>query len=303
MTLDRKELAEKLIDNLNKLHGATSSGVDKTEQNELFKEFFDLLNEMSLDLLPYAAASQFIYSNESDKEGLYFIQSIEERIKTNFNYEDEIYKKGLKIVEHLELAQQQKEALFAKQEKKIFDIEQKTKKMKNVEKKARDLHKETERLRIQNNTMTSNFITILGIFAAILMGAFGSIQGFTSIFDNAHKLDIADILIISSIGASAVILILFFLLNGIAKLTKKDLSSDLNEKAYIIERHPTLVISHLILTVVALTGAALKLRNTNIQLSLQDDVWWLIPIAWLIYSYFVVKKKRIIPYEFRKKNK
>lgn len=65
--------------------------------------------------------------------------------------------------------------------------------------------------------MITNFITILGIFAAILMGAFGSIQAFSSLFDNAVFLDLGKLLIISSVGASSVVLILFFLLNGIAE--------------------------------------------------------------------------------------
>ncbi|WP_339213964.1 hypothetical protein [Ornithinibacillus sp. FSL M8-0202] len=223
MTLARQELSEKLIDNLHKLHGATSSGIDESEKEKLFQDFFSLLDDMSLDLLPYSAASQFIYSNIND-EGFYFIQAIEEKIVENFKETDETYKKGLKIVEHLELAQQQKEALFAKQEKKIKEYSyiqdhliERTHKIEEIQKTTKKLQKDTELLQTQNNKMITNFITILGIFAAILMGAFGSIQAFSSLFDNAVFLDLGKLLIISSVGASSVVLILFFLLNGIAE--------------------------------------------------------------------------------------
>ncbi|MFC4558383.1 hypothetical protein ACFO3D_09180 [Virgibacillus kekensis] len=297
MTLDRQELSERLIDCLNKLYGATSSGVDEEIQKNTFQEFFDLLNEMEYDLLPYAAASQFLYNNIKNGEGFYLIQSIEDSIKEEFDVTDEIYKKGLKIVEHLELAQQQKEALFAKQEEKIHYIEEmqkvlldKSKKVEELQKTTEDLQEANKKLQEENAKMTTNYITILGIFAAILMGAFGSIQGFTSIYENAYRLELFEVLIISSIGASSVILILFFLLNGVAKLTGKSLSSSKRESATLTERHPTLIIVHMMLVLLCLIAVALKLSNVNLNFA-WEGLWWLLPIFWFIYILNVIKSK------------
>lgn len=98
-----------------------------------------------------------------------------------------------------------------------------------------DLKKQYSELKNEANkqyqSILAQFIAILGIFAAILMGAFGAIQGFTSLFSNAHKLSMGEILIISSIGASSIILILFFLLNGISKLIGRSLWS-IDKKDY-----------------------------------------------------------------------
>ena len=142
---------------------------------------------------------------------------------------------------------------------------------------------------LQYKNMLTQFISILGIFAAILMGAFGAIQGFSNIFANANEIPLGKLLIISSIGASSVLLILFFLLNGIAKLTDRSLSSTKIENSSILKKHPTLVISHGILISITLIGAALILSNTVLKIAWQG-IWWLMPALWIVYFIHAIKK-------------
>src|SRR5690625_4864621 len=296
----RHEQSQQLLEVLNKLHGATSGGVYETGTEEVIKEFLDWLKALPFDLLPYAAVSQFLYSNESE-DLLNFIEILEQIIFEYFrdDFENVDYKKGMKIIEHLELAKQQKDNLFLKHEQEIKRIKKiaahnakKSVEIQQLQEKTETLQTTTEELQEDNQKIMTNYISILGIFAAILMGAFGSIQGFSSIFNNAHNLHISDILIISSIGASSVILILFFLLNGIAKLTGKRLSSSTDDDSPILKKHPTLVITHLVLVLLSLIGTSIKLSNIHLQFAFQG-FWWLLPLAWFIYCLRVYKKKSL----------
>lgn len=295
---NRKEQGQNLLNILNKYQGAATSGVRTEEKKKIAEEFFKLLNVLPFDLLPYAPLSQFIFNNHNN-DLIYFVEELEDSI--HFKYIDDKEnincKKGLKIIEHLELANQQKDALFEKQERDIRNIKElsnsnkkKSDKINDLQKNTENLQKETKELHEHNNKIMTNFISILGIFAAILMGAFGSIQGFTSIYKNAYKLDLSYILIISSIGASSVILILFFLLNGIAKLTDKNLSSSSKEDATVFEKHPSIFVTHAILILLCLIAVSIKLSNTHINFSMQG-LWWLLPLFWLIYIIYAFRYK------------
>src|SRR5690625_126565 len=287
----RRKQREKLLSKLNELQGATASGVEDEATDNISKGFFLLLAALPFDLLPYTAISQFVYRDESE-DLPYFIEALESIITEKYsgNSENVNYKKGIKLIEHMELAQQQKDNLFEKHEKEIQKIKSHNNILMSSMKQTRKLKEEIENLQDENKRIITNFISILGVFAAILMGAFGAIQGFTSLFANAHKLELGIIMIISSIGASSVLLILFFLLNGIAKLTDKSLSSTSKENGTLIEKHPTLIITHGILITVSLIGASLKLSNIRLYLAYQG-LWWILPCIWIIYFIVAINKK------------
>ncbi len=298
LTDTRKSQNEKLIDMLNQLQGATVSSVVPSVKDAIAEDFFALLDDLPFDLLPYAAVSQFVYSDDSE-DFLYFIESLEEMLTDKYSADttDVNYKKCIKIIEHMELAKQQKDHLFEKHENEIKKINRLTNvfmarssKIEILQKATEKLQGDTEDLQNDNKRLMTNYISILGIFAAILMGSFGSIQAFSNLFSNAHKLDLGVILIISSIGASSVILILFFLLNGIAKLTERSLWSTNKPDGTLFEKHPSLLIIHGILISISFIGAALELSNIHIQYAPQG-YWWIAPVLWITYFFTAIHKK------------
>lgn len=196
-----------------------------------------------------------------------------------------------KIVEHIKLAFLQRSISIKAREDSLnhidAEIKEKEEILDKLEIKIQTLEEGIDD-KLKSNTLS--MVSVLGIFAAVLMGAFGAIQGFTSLFANAQDLDLGEVLIISSIGASSVLLILFFLLNGIGKITGRSLSSSTKENSTLLEKHPTIVIAHGILLLVALTGAALLLSNTYLKIAI-EGLWWALPIiyvllVWLFYRDF-----------------
>ncbi|WP_145453069.1 MFS transporter [Staphylococcus hominis] len=176
-----------------------------------------------------------------------------------------------KIIEHIKLAISQKEGLYIKQKKEITK-----------------LTKSIESTRESYNNMVSNYISILGIFAAILMTAFGGIQAFTSIYRD-NKFDLIDSLLIACIGFLGILLMMFLLLNSIAKLSGKRLDSGSSgDKWYL--RHTIFVNSSIILSTVALILIAYKVSINPPTFS-----WWLllyfIPLIYLVAMLIIFNRK------------
>lgn len=227
------------------------------------------------------------YFSEKKDEKNKELETVEDKIELpSSNGRDEMdpEKMYYKILRHIDLALVQKYTLMRMQMKEIEALRREQQQLIN---RYDQLKEEAE---TQNRSILTQFITILGIFAAIMMGAFGAIQGFASLFAMAHDLTIGKILIISSIGASSVILILFFLLNGIAKLTERSLSSTNKSDGSLLEKHPSLVIVHSILIFISLLGASLELSNVHLKFAAQG-FWWTLPIAWFIYMILAIQKK------------
>ncbi|WP_127742070.1 hypothetical protein [Niallia taxi] len=264
--------------------------VDQEITDGLISDLLVIIKQFPIDILPYAAISQFVYNNHLE-DFTYFFEQLTDGVYDVADSNDPNFKKYLKLLEHMELADQQKVALFNKQKEEIEKLKRFNSTYEASANELKQVTKKIDELQETSKNMTTNFISILGIFAGILMGAFGALQGFTSLFANADKLSLGKLLIISSISASSVILILFLLLNGVAKLTNKSLSSSTRSDDNIFNRHPTLIIIYGILILISLVGSALELSNTVINYA-PEGYWWIVPGVWFIYFITVLKTKK-----------
>lgn len=267
-------------------------------------DFKNLLNNskgMQPQLIPYSALTEIIFKNDmtiqsiQDKEigesnfaviienrfEQYLISEYgfdtstkdEEEVQTPFDIlekeldVDKIYKDQnqiincYKIFEHLKLAISQKEGLYEKQTTEI-----------------NNLTNSIEKTKEKYENMTSNYISILGIFAAILMTAFGGIQSFTSIYqNNSYPLD--DSLLIACIGFMGIILLIFLLMNSIAKLTGNNLDSKTNSDKWYL-RHPTLINSFILLSTMILVILVWKVIENPKAV---NQFYWLFAFPILYY--------------------
>lgn len=323
----RKNKKEEFFHELLELyHVLTYENNDIEKVNSKFERVLVLLSHFPSDMLPYSVASEFIY--EKDDEGMeYFFQYFEELLMDRFKgLEDlELFKKAVRLLEHMDLAVAQKSYLFRRQEYKIAEFDKElcsiegalskfevtTKQIRNnlvefenIKKSYYKLEQDIDELgeklhsfestytqfsdefdKIKKNTdrLTVNLISILGIFASILLGAYGSIQGFSNIFANADKISIGKILMLSSVGASAILLILFFLLSSIARLTEKSFG---NGGTTFISKHPIMFFGHCILLIIFTTGGVIEIIKGEI--TLEKNWLWIILIVILVIQVLFI---------------
>lgn len=222
-----------------------------------------------------------------------------------------------KMFEHIELAEAQKLNLFIHQKEKLKSIshsldsqneqlEQQERLVKSQNKKIKKQQKLVKSNEKIYSKVMSSFISILGIFSAILMGAFGGIKGFTSLFSTNKNL--IDLTIIATMGFIMLMIFTFLLLNSISKMTGEKLYENAKSNWWFT-RHPTLIIS-LSLAFCILFLLTFSKYHEAINKTLQTNNFWLIVILSLLpFFIFVIlsflfrksKPKRKTKHKFRAK--
>lgn len=245
---------------------------DDNEINNLIDNLLEASKEINPTLIPYSEITNIIFTlyYDNGKEATFtekLKSKFEKRIIAKFaiikntkplsNNEDlfttpsqnenttliisEDYQNSLlviyKIIQHAELALSQKQSLYESLKNDIDSLNY-------------SVHSATEKY----DNMMSNFISILGIFAAIMMATFGAIQGFTAIFSNENHYNLTTIILISCFGLFALISILFILLHSISKLIDKDLVNHYYEGTFF-SKYP--IYSHTLLFLLVIFVAAL----------------------------------------------
>jgi len=97
-----------------------------------------------------------------------------------------------------------------------------------VNRYKKDFRKTKKKFEEQKNTITnlhSNFISILGIFASIIIAFFGGLNVLGSILNNIEKVSKYRLTFITTITGFIIFNIIFMLLYSVAKLTDKNISS------------------------------------------------------------------------------
>lgn len=239
---------------------------DSKEKNRLLGHLLSECKEVNPTLIPYEDITNIIFADydskytefpfterlkndyenlitrkfsESDAEeetkirtiikNLYNPESSAPKPKLKINEEDKnsilvVYK----IIQHTQLAITQKQNLYESLERQVDNLEEHV----NIAANKYD-------------NMTSNFISILGIFAAIMMATFGAIQGFSAIYTNESQYNMTQILLISSFGLFALISVIYLLLYSISKLVDKEFGQDIYYQKNIFIKHP--IYSHTVL--------------------------------------------------------
>ena len=140
---------------------------------------------------------------------------------------------------------------------------------------------------------TSEFISMLGIFSALIFGVFGGFEAFKTIFTNIDKASVDMVIIDSSILLLGLIILIFLLIQSISILSGKNFLacgckniSECNHKFY--ERYPLFSFSIGLFLVILLLGLLCK-ENIKLPLNLKLEtvLSYLGLIILIIMSWFI----------------
>ncbi|UQW98206.1 hypothetical protein M2M59_04130 [Rummeliibacillus sp. G93] len=213
-----------------------------------------------------------------------------------------------KIDDHIELVRVQVYKIYesVRIAEGSVDIFQRSLELINEEQdsKYKILKKKTEKQANVAKNIQKDFIAILGVFASILVAAFGGLSALTSIFNNINHVSTGKLLFFGAFLVLAILMIIFLLLNGISKLSALTLKScgcgpdDICECG-IARKHPTLYLLSVFLIIVAFLGASDYIIDYHRLFSKMGDVTAfiiVISIAFLIaicsFVYFHDTRKR-----------
>ena len=196
------------------------------DENNIDKEIFWQENVLALD--------KYLSNLVSDLDGL-GTDFTEKEKKVIKEYKKEIEELPNRIAESIKLALSQYKAFFKefndateeltvatdglnkveKSYKEILD------KYKKVSKKYDEVSNKYDEVSNKLDSSSSDFISMLGIFSALIFAVFGGFEAFKSIFTNINKASISMIIINSSILMIGLIVLVFLLIQSICILSGK----------------------------------------------------------------------------------
>lgn len=184
---------------------------DKLMENEVkqWVSIFEKLFRLQ-DVLMYNALTEFIYDGSDEKLDIFKENwsKIMERYNESENFDSKIADKFVKVEDHINLAITQRNFI-----------------LRNIEKLNQNLESATqtvESLKEIKTRIYTEFVTILGIFTAVVLGAFGSLQLIGSVFTNIKEVPTGKLLVFSSLTSLGVVIMLFLLMQWINKIVHRD---------------------------------------------------------------------------------
>lgn len=251
------------------------------------------------------------------------IDYTEEEKKVIKEYKTEILELPDRISESIKLALSQYKAFFDKFSKatkglsnatvlikdvsKIYNASSKksnetskkldvaSKKLDVAQKKLDVAQKKIDVAQKKLDNSTSEFISMLGIFSALIFGVFGGFEAFKTIFTNIDKASVDMVIIDSSILLLGLIILIFLLIQSISILSGKNFLacgckniSECNHKFY--ERYPLFSFSIGLFLFTLLLGLLCK-ENIRLPLNLKLEtvLSYLGLIILIILSGFIVR--------------
>lgn len=227
------------------------------------------LNLSDGENMPYPQITDYIYKSDD-----YNLESFEEQIQNLNGSAEELKSFFEKFIKHANLAITQKK-YFKEQ------VNQANSQLKLIQNTVSE--SKAEFADIRKNVYT-DFISILGIFSALLFGLFVGFDTFKSVIEGiASDAKITRVVIMGSLMLIGVIALTFLLLNGIAMLTGKNFKSCCEKKHCehnLYQKYPIFSIGMLTLLIIISISSVIMI--TNIEGWLYDFPIWIVLILGII---------------------
>lgn len=154
----------------------------------------------------------------------------------------------LKIYDHINLANQQ--MFHLKDSDSIIENKVNT----YLEENLSDLKNGMEE---NNRNMTTNLISLVGIFTALSFAVFGGITSFQSIFSNIKGVPLTKVMILGCIWSLAIVNVVFFLIYFMAKLTKRDIRTNQWSSSFL-RRYPLICLTNMMIITIFIISLWLR---------------------------------------------
>lgn len=278
--------------------------------NEKARIYFEVMHSHINDFrVKHSILTEYVYSHyddlKSDEYGNtkmpYWLDNVEalkqyiEKNKSSFKAEDkkEILELPDKIKENIELAIIQYKQFFDQLTEAYNELKKVNKEYKKVSGRLSKASEDYKKASKNLDNSSSNFISMLGIFSALIFAVFGGFDAFKSIFTNINKASISVIIINSSVLMIGLIILIFLLIQSISILSGKNFLacgckniSKCNHKFY--ERYPLFSFSIGLFLFTLLLGLLCK-ENIRLpwNLKLETVLSYLGLIILIIMSWFI----------------
>ncbi|KRG12648.1 hypothetical protein [Lederbergia galactosidilytica] len=218
--------------------------------------------------------------------------------QTQWDLEPEMNEKFRKIDDHFLLATTQRSFILDNVESLKSQLDQKSNELDILTQELEEARKTVDELKDIKTRIYTEFVAILGIFTAVVLGAFGSLQIIGSVFTNIKDVPTGKLLVFSSLTSIGVTILLFLLMKWISYIVQRDSNSKWGSS---FKENIFLVMGLSVMLYIMIVGFFLynsEPKNFIMQL-FSEGVWGLIifiiisliTVVFLIYCLVQIKKK------------
>lgn len=296
--------------NFNPMEVFSVDFLSKEQNDELViqktKDFLEKLKDVTFPggVLQYSLISEKMFDKKYSIEAA---ENISEKIlkAAELNFQefldsDEMLKvRFYKLIDHIQLASFQISEIaqhsIEKHDDLMQEILQSRIELENLKKAYEDNIKETEdnikkdllktKIEIEKelSKVYVQFVTILGIFSAIVLSVFGGLQLITSSFQNLHKIPAWKAVLMSSLIALAVLCMLFLLTRWVSTITNRTFNYESERTLLqIITDNGAFSIGLFVFSYLAIAAVILSSHEITITLKSILNGWNGLPIIVLL---------------------
>lgn len=266
MVIESSKLEEQFVDIMFVLK-------DEVAVNTNYNQLITILQviEKNHSQSPYDYITQYIFEHDeinNPDEAVMTFSALREMYKSKTgNDEDFIYNLLNSIERHIRLAIIQQDYIL-KQTKEVIRLNDSVNnELVSTKKDMNELRSSIQDMKVDKASVYTDFIAILGIFSALLFGLFVGFDVFKEfVVSMATTAKISRSIIMGSLLLIGLVSLVFLLLEGIAKLTDRNLKSCCKDsicKHNIYQRYPVFFISLLILTSAILIATIVLMLNMH----------------------------------------
>ncbi|MGW6384967.1 hypothetical protein [Peribacillus butanolivorans] len=140
----------------------------------------------------------------------------------NLALDSNLNEKFKKVQDHILLAITQRKFILDNIEVLKTELNQKTEELQSLTQELEVAKKTVDNLKDIKTRIYTEFVSILGIFTAVVLGAFGSLQVIGSVFNHIKDVSTGKLLVFSSLTSIGVLILLFLLMRWINQIVRRD---------------------------------------------------------------------------------
>lgn len=168
-----------------------------------------------------------------------------------------------------------------------------------IDESYKKVNGEIGKLKKETSGIYTQFVTILGIFTAIIIGVFGGMEILGNVMSNIENVKVTKLLMFSSLMMGAIITIIYLLLISIAGLTDRPIrncgcNKNTNCGHSVFKKHPIYIIGMMSSLYLFLIGTIAhgfgtnNLQGVSFLDNLMNNGYGIIVVAILLLSMFLL---------------
>jgi len=248
------------------------------------KDFLIILQKVKFpgNTLQYSRITETMFNNNQEFDGVEIVSQrlldiTEKHYKHMLDEDESLEKRFYKLIDHIELASFQigeiSQHFREETNSLVKEIYESKEKLIEVEKEVNNKNAQFENISEEISKIYTQFVTILGIFTAIVISVFGGLSIVNGVFSRIDETPVWKIVLVGSVVSIAIISMLFLLTSWISSIIHKPSDNDEHSFMRSITNNGAFTTGIFIFCYLIIASVAFSSEKTTTKLKQLFNIW------------------------------